>query len=597
MTTTDDQARESFAAEPWRGQNGHSQNGHSQNAHSQNGHSSHAAAAAAAVAAVAPEDAAASAALMAEKEQDPVSRREWWGWYVYNAAGNAFSLVAMSIFIPLLLVYLASAQAAAEAGAPPPPQCNATLTTNCLQCVAGKGQQLMTSSGYTAYDTPNVQAGSLSIEPVAYTTVVIGLAVVVQIVGLVCFGAEADFGLGRWRMLLVGTLMGVVPCMLCLALTSPSLWWLAGIFAIVANLGYGISLVSYNSYLPVLVDSSPEVLSAGPDEASILAAREKVENQSSLTGLAMGCVASVLSMLLTFAITLLIPDDLLKLRVTVAVCGLWWLALSAFTFAWLHPRPGPPMPKKGFSLLNRWSHLFRLFKEASRYRYTFIFLICLVAYGSGFTTMLQMAVLFGQNDLCLSVSSMAIVALTVAMVAIAGMPLALLFQRRTNATNKTMVVILLACLVPLPVWGFIGYFTPDGGFGLKSAWEIYLCAAWLGFFLGALTSYSRTLFIDFIPVGREGAFFTLFFICDRISSCIGPFVIAAVTQVGGQLRPVFGYVFIVLLVPALAVQIFINYGKGVAEAGRANKHQEQLQDESLYDANHSEGTQSAHAEP
>ncbi|CAI7837820.1 unnamed protein product [Closterium sp. NIES-53] len=505
---------------------------------------------------VPPEVVAASAAILTEKEQDPVTRREWWGWFIYNAAGNAFSLVAMSIFFPLLLVYLATAQAATQAGAPPPPQCNATLTTGCLQCVAGKGQQLMTSTGYTAYDSPNLQAGALSMEPVAYTTVIIGLAVVVQIIGLVCFGAEADFGQGRWRMLLVGTLMGAVPCILCLALTSPSLWWLAGLFAIIANLGYGISLVGYNSYLPVLVDASPKVLSAGPDEASILAVREKVENKASLSGLAMGTLGSVLSMLLTFATTLLIPDDLLKLRVTVAVCGVWWIALSAFTFAWLHPRPGPPMPKTGFSMLNRWRHLFGLFKEASRYRYTFIFLICLVAYGSGFTTMLQMAVLFGQNDLCLSVSSMAIIALTVAVVAIAGMPLALLFQRKTHATNKTMVVILLTCLVPLPVWGFIGYFTADGGFGLKSAWEIYVCAAWLGFFLGALTSYSRTLFIDFIPVGREGAFFTLFFICDRISSCIGPFVIAAVTQVGGQLRPVFGYVFLVLVIPAISVQLF-----------------------------------------
>ncbi|CAI5485502.1 unnamed protein product [Closterium sp. Naga37s-1] len=448
---------------------------------------------------------------------------------------------------------------------------------------------------YTAYDSPNLHAGALSMEPVAYTTVVIGLAVVVQIIGLVCFGAEADFGQGRWRMLLVGTLMGAVPCILCLALTSPSLWWLAGLFAIIANLGYGISLVGYNSYLPVLVDASPKVLAAGPDEASILAVREKVREAGGRPGNGHSRERALNAALL--AITLLIPDDLLKLRVTVAVCGLWWITLSAFTFAWLHPRPGPPMPKTGFSMLNRWLHLFRLFKEASRYRYAFIFLICLVAYSSGFTTMLQMAVLFGQNDLCLSVSSMAIIALTVAVVAIAGMPLALLFQRKTHATNKTMVVILLTCLVPLPVWGFIGYFTADGGFGLKSAWEIYLCAAWLGFFLGALTSYSRTLFIDFIPVGREGAFFTLFFICDRISSCIGPFVIAAVTQVGGQLRPVFGYVFLVLVIPAISVQLFVNYNKGVAEAGRATKHQERLQEEGLHESTHAHGTQVVHAEP
>ncbi|CAI6003452.1 unnamed protein product [Closterium sp. NIES-65] len=289
MTT--DQTRDSSAEAPLGGPNGHDF-----------------------AADVPPEALAASVAILTEKEQDPVTRREWWGWFIYNAAGNAFSLVAMSIFFPLLLVYLATAQAATQAGAPPPPQCNATLTTGCLQCVAGKGQQLMTSTSYTAYDSPNLQAGALSMEPlasttvviglthtlsccppivphpfpgsytaydspnlqagtlsmepVAYTTVIIGLAVVVQIIGLVCFGAEADFGQGRWRMLLVGTLMGAVPCILCLALTSPSLWWLAGLFAIIANLGYGISLVGYNripiptliipafagTFLPALVD-------------------------------------------------------------------------------------------------------------------------------------------------------------------------------------------------------------------------------------------------------------------------------------------------------------------------------------------------------
>lgn len=57
--------------------------------------------------AMAPEDAEGG-----EKEQAviPASRKELWGWYLYDFAANAFYAVALPIFFPLLLTTLANEQ-------------------------------------------------------------------------------------------------------------------------------------------------------------------------------------------------------------------------------------------------------------------------------------------------------------------------------------------------------------------------------------------------------------------------------------------------------------------------------------------------------
>ncbi|CAI5527847.1 unnamed protein product [Closterium sp. Naga37s-1] len=491
----------------------------------------------------------ASVGLEPSDKKTPVNKWELYGWYSYNVAVNAFSSVAMPIFFPLLLLLLAEAHA------------------------------------YQDLILPMVHAGPLAVNPVSYATIVIGVAVICQVFALISFGPFTDYGTGRMDLLKVGTLIGVVPAIVIGVLGDSSYWWFAGLLVIIANVGYGLCTVSYNSYLPVLVDATPAVMHAevSGDKEKIAAIREQVENRISLIGLAAGCLADVVATLAAFVITLAATTDLLKMRLAGAFCGLWWLVFSIFTFLWLRTRPGPPPPASSTSggsgavgavltIAASWRHMGALISEARRYRNAFVFMLCYFIYADGFSTVIQVGVLFGQHDLCVEPAMLAVIATSVSFWAALGMPLAYYLQKRLGWNNKTMVVALLTAMLPLPLWGLLGYFTPDGGLGLKASWELFAYSGWFGFCLGPLISYSRTLFVDLIPKGREGAFFSLYAISDKGSSWLGPFVVAAIAQFTGKIRPAFLYIFIVMLVPIFFLHTYLDYSQGLKESGRHDGH-------------------------
>lgn len=49
-----------------------------------------------------------------ERAVIPASRKELWGWYLYDFAANAFYAVALPIFFPLLLTTLANEQVGSQ---------------------------------------------------------------------------------------------------------------------------------------------------------------------------------------------------------------------------------------------------------------------------------------------------------------------------------------------------------------------------------------------------------------------------------------------------------------------------------------------------
>ncbi|CAI5939831.1 unnamed protein product [Closterium sp. NIES-64] len=496
----------------------------------------------------------ASVGLEPSDKKTPVNKWELYGWYSYNVAVNAFSSVAMPIFFPLLLLLLAEAHAWLQAGDSKPPNCSDSVSINCVKCIPGRGDQLVTAAGYQDLILPMVHAGPLAVNPVSYATIIIGIAVICQVFALISFGPFTDYGTGRMDLLKVGTLIGVVPSIVIGVLGDSSYWWFAGLLVIIANVGYGLCTVSYNSYLPVLVDATPAVMHAevSGDKEKIASIREQVENRISLIGLAAGCLADVVATLAAFVITLAATTDLLKMRLAGAFCGLWWLVFSIFTFLWLRTRPGPPPPASAtaggaggnaaLTIVASWRHMGALVSEARRYRNAFVFMLCYFIYADGFSTVIQVGVLFGQHDLCVEPAMLAVIATSVSFWAALGMPLAYYLQKRLGWNNKTMVVALLTAMLPLPLWGLLGYFTPDGGLGLKASWELFAYSGWFG---------------------------------DKGSSWLGPFVVAAIAQFTGKIRPAFLYIFVVMLVPIFFLNTYLDYSQGLKESGRHDGHGQQ----------------------
>ena len=133
-----------------------------------------------------------------------------------------------------------------------------------------------------------------------------------------------------------------------------SLYWLGGVLMIVANVCLGVSVVFYNSYLPLMVDDSEEVRNAmagGKEkgvesERDVIDAQEAVSSEYSSKGQMWGYVGGttclVLSVIALLVLVALGAEWFWALGVTSALSGAWWLGFSYFAFRRLPHRPGPP---------------------------------------------------------------------------------------------------------------------------------------------------------------------------------------------------------------------------------------------------------------
>lgn len=96
-----------------------------------------------------------------------------------------------------------------------------------------------------------VSIGEWSIDPTEYALLFLGFSVVVQAIVFLLFGALGDFGGLRREVYAVSTWLGSLACVFCIAVT-PDLWWLGGVFMIIANVFFGISVLMYNAWLPLV---------------------------------------------------------------------------------------------------------------------------------------------------------------------------------------------------------------------------------------------------------------------------------------------------------------------------------------------------------
>lgn len=80
---------------------------------------------------------------------------------------------------------------------------------------------------------------------------------------------------------------------------------------------------------------------------------------------------------------------------------------------------------------------------------------------------------------------------------------------------------------------------------------------------GPFNALSRTVFAELIPPGHEARFFSLFSICDKGASWLGPGVIAIIADRTGEIR--YGFIFLVALlatpIPILLFLVDVEQGR------------------------------------
>merc|ERR1719247_3917289 len=112
-----------------------------------------------------------------------------------------------------------------------------------------------------------------------------------------------------------------------------------------------------------------------------------------------------------------------------------------------------------------------------------------------------------------------------------------------------MVCWLLGFYAALCSYGAVGIVSST--VGLRSRLEMYVFAVVHGFILGPIQAFTRTLYSDLVPVGRESEFFALYQVTDKGSSFIGPLVISYVAESCPSLHYGFVYLLTMIVFPLL----------------------------------------------
>lgn len=342
------------------------------------------------------------------------------------------------------------------------------------------------------------------INPTSFLFTMVSISVLFQAVVFVTVGSLGDYGSYRRRgLVLASTFGGVVTSCYIFVPASASLYWLGGLLIMLANISLGVSLVFYNSYLPLMVDDAEEVRQAAEAAASgvkgeedVRAALEKVSSEYSSKGQMWGYVGGttclVLSFLVITGMTLAGSSNWWALGVGSSLSGVWWLAFSVYAFARLPDRPGPPMPR-GLNLFSiGWVRTYRLLAHVWKDQpNTAMFLALFFFFSDGYTTIATVSVIFASRELCLGLVALSSMAMLVPLFAAAGGYAWFKFQMYSRWSTKAILVTNLCLLALLPLWGCVGFFSDS--VGLRTAQEMYVLAVWFGFCLGSAQAYGRVI--------------------------------------------------------------------------------------------------------
>lgn len=451
------------------------------------------------------------------------------------------------------------------------------------------------------------------------------ISVLLQALLVVSISSFADHGQYRKKLLLGFAGVGST-CVMLYIFISKEVYILGGVLAIVSNVSFGASFVLLNSFLPLLVRNHPDVLYAEgtvtPDLVTTNGESQRMEtsqdeedelilDNNSTTGLLDGGAHHALRKVLTHedqtsvelklsteisakgigigyaaglfvqcvAILILVQmkSSTWSLRVVLLVIGAWWALFTVPAAFWLRPRPGPPLParngRSGIGALfaytaYAWKSIYNTVRLARRLFDIVLFLGAWFLLSDAIATTSSTAILFAKTTLHMEAWALGMISVISTTAGIAGALSWSWISRRFSLKPHHTLLACIALFELIPIYGLLGYLPIVkrwGVIGLQQPWEMYPLAAVYGFVLGGLSSYCRAVYGELIPPGSEAAFYALYAITDKGSSVFGPFIVGAIIDGTGEIRPAFWFLACLVGLPAPLIY-FVNVERGKVEA-------------------------------
>lgn len=281
-----------------------------------------------------------------------------------------------------------------------------------------------------------------------------------------------------------------------------------------ATVGYGGSLVYYNSFLPVI------------------AAKED-QDKISARGYSMGYLGGVVLLLFNLFMIMKpelfgITDALLPAKISFVSVFLWWTGFSQITFQRL-PRytfrkrlknKEKSIFLEGYRELDKVFQQVRKSKQLSFYLTGFFFVMM------GLLTVMFMAATYGEKEMGLKED---VLIPTILLIQLVGMGGAWFFSRLSAKIGN-----LHALILSVLVWIFICI----GAFFITNSVQFMIVAFFIGIVMGGTQSLSRSTYSKMIPHNstEHTSYFSFYDVMEKLATVAGTFSFGIIEALTGSMR-------------------------------------------------------------
>lgn len=280
------------------------------------------------------------------------------------------------------------------------------------------------------------------------------------------------------------------------------------------TIGYGGSIVYYNSFLPVI---------CAPEDQDRVSAR----------GYSMGYLGGVVLLLFNLLMIMKpgwfgISDSFLPARISFLTVFLWWIGFSLITFRRL-PRYTYRKRQKdkdksiffeGYRELDKVYQQIRKMPKLNYYLTGFFFMMM------GLLTTMFMAATYGEKELGLKED---ILIPTILIIQLVGMGGAWLFSRLSARFGN-----LQALLVSVTLWIFICI----GAYFISNSVQFMAAAFFIGIVMGGSQALARSTYSKMLPASTTDhtSFFSFYDVMEKLATVAGTFSFGIIEAITGSMR-------------------------------------------------------------
>jgi UMF1 family MFS transporter len=370
-----------------------------------------------------------------------------------------------------------------------------------------------------------------------YGTALWGRAISVSMILVVLFapimGAIADYSHSRKKLLFIFSYLTILFTMLLYFVNQGDIKK-GLLFFIIANFGYSMCSVFYNSFLPDVAEKS-EI--------------------GRLSGLSWGLsyLGGLLSLFIILPIVSLDLPNNLSYRYSFVLVALMFVVFSIPTFLWLKEKKKQIITSTNYIIIG-FNRLLETAKNIKQYKELLKFLLSYFLYTNGILVVVFFASIYGSTEFGMTPMDMLMYFIIAQPSSFLGAWLFGYVFEKLGAKKSISITLIIWFLVIL------------GAYFAANKYQFYFVGVGAGFALGSSQGNSRALLALFTPTNRTTEFFGFYSVITCLGSIFGPFIYGEIARITNSQRNSVLSVLVFFLLGFIFLQ-FVNVDKGIGDRG------------------------------